>query len=148
MKTLTYAAAMNASRSAVWDAMVDPEKYKQWAKGFSPESQFDGEWRQGTQITFFDPNLGGTRAVLEIVEPERELSARHVAIFGPDRKEDTESEAARKWIGTTEHYDLSEADGRTRLVVRIECDADFVDMFNASWPTALELLKAVAEKGG
>ena len=146
MKTLKYEIEINAPSKVVWERMLEPETYKEWAKGFSSESQYNGEWRQGTYINFFDPNMGGTRALLEKVVPCREIFARHVAILDKEQNEDNEGDFAKKWIGSTESYSFNETDGVTTLSIITETDEAFEKMFSDSWPKALELLKEVCER--
>ena len=65
MKTLNYSIRISAPKERVWNDMLDPERYRRWAKAFSQNSQFDGEWREGAYIKFIDPDMGGTKAILE-----------------------------------------------------------------------------------
>lgn len=58
MLTLNYHIEIEASAEKVWQVLTDFELYKQWAKAFSPQSQFDGVWREGEDIKFFDPEMG------------------------------------------------------------------------------------------
>jgi uncharacterized protein YndB with AHSA1/START domain len=63
-----------------------------------------------------------------------------------DDMEDTEGEMARKWIGSIEVYELREVDAGTELHVRVTTDEQFEEMFETSWPKALELLKGICEQ--
>ncbi len=44
MLTLNYHVEIDATPEKVWQVLTDLELYKQWAKAFSPHSQFDGVW--------------------------------------------------------------------------------------------------------
>ena len=79
--------------------MFDFESLKKWAKAFSPESQFDGEWKRGTHIKFIDPSMGGTKAFIEEMEPLSNIHVKHVAIINKDCSEYTESDIAKKLDG-------------------------------------------------
>jgi len=146
MKTLKYEIVIDAPSKVVWEKMLGPESYQQWAKAFSPNSQYRGEWKQGSYINFIDPNMGGTRALLESVIPYQKISAKHVAMLDKGENEDNESDFAKKWIGTTEDYTLSETEGKTHLAVVTKTDEAFEKMFTDSWPQALQLLKEICEK--
>lgn len=148
MQRLRYTVTIDASRERVWKTMLEPATYRQWTKAFSPDSQFRGEWIEGSHIVFFDPSLGGTKALLVEVRPCERVLARHVAIIGQDGAEDTESEMARKWFGVTEQYEFTEAGGVTELVVTVETHEDFAGMFSDGWSKALALLKALCEENG
>ena len=146
MKRLSYSVGINASRERVWDNMLDQEKYQEWASAFSENSRYEGDWKQGEYITFLDPNLGGTKArIEELVRPEW-IHATHVSVISKDGVEDTQSEAAKKWIGATETYELSEVGDKTDLKVSVSTHEDYEKMFNDCWPNALELLKAICER--
>ncbi|MEO0795578.1 MAG: SRPBCC domain-containing protein [Verrucomicrobiota bacterium] len=145
MKTLTHTTVIHAPASAVWAALVEPENYQTWASAFSPDSQFWGEWVEGQTVDFVDPNMGGTRALVECVEANKQLCVRHVAILGVDGTEDTSSDDATKWIGSTEEYSITEVDRVCHLLVITETDEAFVEMFTTCWPNALEKLKQLSE---
>lgn len=146
MQKLHYKKRINASKQKVWDTMLGSESYKQWAKAFSSESQFSGEWKQGSHIRFIDANMGGTKAILEEVKPYDRIHAKHVAIIDKDGSEDTESDVAKTWIGVTEKYVLKEVNGITELSIDILSHEECVAMFDDCWPNALELLKGLCEK--
>ena len=146
MQTLKYETRINASASAVWQTLTDQEKYKQWVRAFSPDSYFDGEWTQGTHIRFLDPNMGGTRALIESLEPDKHILVRHVSLISKEGEESTTGEIADKWIGTTEDYRLTENENTTLLEITIVTHADFVQMFEDCWPTALETIKDLSEQ--
>lgn len=138
MEKLTYEVTISAPALRVWRVLTEPETYKQWVKAFSPDSYFDGEWKQGASVKFLDPNMGGTKAILDVLLPEKRIRARHVSLISKEGEESTSGEMADKWIGTTEDYSLTEDEKVTTLSVVIETHSDFVDMFDSSWPEALE----------
>ncbi len=146
IKTLHYSVTINASKEKVWNTMIDSKKYNQWAKAFSADSQFDGQWKQGAHINFIDPAMGGTKALLEEIKPHDRIHARHIAMINKDGSEDRESEVAKKWIGTTETYTFQENNGLTELFIETRTDEAYEKMFSNSWPKALELLKALCEE--
>lgn len=146
MMRLNYSQTIRAPRHVVWTTMLDEDSYRKWASAFSAESQYEGEWIEGREIKFFDPNLGGTIALLSEVKPHETIVAKHVAMMSKDGELDTESGMARKWIGSIETYTLTERDGLTELQVGIETHEDFRRMFEDSWPNALGVLKDLCEQ--
>jgi hypothetical protein len=60
-------------------------------------------------------------------------------------KGETESEAARQWIGTTEKYIFLESAGKTTLRIEMDTDPSFVEMFDSCWPKALKNIKLLCE---
>jgi uncharacterized protein YndB with AHSA1/START domain len=145
MKTLNYSIKIDAPKQKVWNTMLEKDSYKKWAQAFSPDSQYEGEWKQGSYMNFFDPNMGGTKAVLEIVQPPNKILAKHVAILSKDGVEETKSEIAKKWIGAEEEYTFYETDGVTELKIEIKTHEDFAQMFDEGWDKALKSLKDLCE---
>ena len=145
MKTLNYSIKINAPKQKVWNTMLEKESYKKWASAFSTDSQYEGEWKQGNYMNFYDPNMGGTKAILEIVDHPNKILAKHVAILSKDGVEETKSEIAKKWIGAKEEYTFTEKDGKTELKIEIKTHEDFAQMFNEGWDKALKLLKELCE---
>lgn len=145
MESLKYKICIHAPKAAVWNTLTDAEMYQKWVKAFSPNSYFEGEWKQGTYIKFLDPEMGGTKAFLETLEPSAHIFARHVSMIGKDGEETTEGEMSSKWIGTTEAYTLSEEGSGTSLQIDIRTHSDSVPMFESAWPKALESIKELSE---
>jgi hypothetical protein len=146
MENLQYQIEIASDREVVWKSITEFDSYKKWASAFSPNSQFVGEWEEGEYIDFVDPAFGGTRALLEeVVRPER-ICARHIATVSVAGDADTESDDARKWIGSREVYTMHETDDGTLLVVDIYCHEEFAKMFDECWAKALPVLKSLCEQ--
>ena len=145
VEILKYEINIDAPTSTVWHTLVDAQMYKQWVKAFSPNSFFEGEWVQGNEIKFLDPGLGGTKAVLDIVVAHKRILARHISLIDQSGEETTSGDMADKWIGTTEDYKLSEEREKSKLSIEIKTHSDFVEMFNHSWPIALNSIKQLSE---
>ena len=146
MKRLSYSVEIHASQERVWDNLLDPDHYREWAGAFSPNSSYQGQWKQGDHITFTDPDLGGTKAYIEKLARPSIIRLRHVGVISRDGVEDTESESARKWIGCTETYNLRELGDRTELRVTMNVHEQFEPMFNDCWPKALGILMEICER--
>lgn len=146
MLTRTYQVEILATVEVVWHVLTDKHLYQQWAKAFSPRSQFEGEWEEGNSICFFDPDLGGTRAVIDKIEKLREIQYTHVAISNPEHVRDIDSDTAQKWIGTKERYTLTSNPESVTLKVMIDTHPDFVDMLDDGWKKAFPLIKVICEQ--
>ncbi|AUV87962.1 SRPBCC family protein [Vibrio campbellii] len=146
MLTLNYHVEIAATPQRVWSVLTDVELYKRWAQAFSPQSRFDGVWEEGGDITFFDPDMGGTRAVIDTVQPLHKLEFHHVAIFNPDNRQQLDGDLASKWIGSREIYEIDTLDDRLLLSITIYTHSDFVSMFNHGWEKALPLIKTISEE--
>lgn len=142
----SFQVKINAAKEKVWETMLDKRTYEKWTKAFSPNSTFAGDWSEGSAMRFWDPGYGGgTKALLEKVEPFKLLRMRHVAMIAADGSEDVESLEAKKLIGTLEQYRFSESMGVTLLFVDIEAHEDYSAMFADGWDKALQLLKELCE---
>ena len=146
MLTLNYHVEIAATPQRVWSVLTDVELYKRWAQAFSPQSRFDGVWEEGGDITFFDPDMGGTRAVIDTVQPLHKLEFHHVAIFNPENRQQLDGDLASKWIGSREIYQIDTLDDRLLLSITIYTHSDFVSMFNHGWEKALPLIKTISEE--
>lgn len=146
MIKLNYSIEIEADKEHVWKTMLSPGTYEQWVKAFSANSKFIGEWKQGETILFFDSNLGGSKALLEILDPYNEILAKHVSMVDKNMNENNEDEMSKKWIGSTERYSFKEAGNKTKLEIEMNTDEAFEKMFNSSWPKALEIIKSLSEK--
>lgn len=145
MQNLNYSIAIKAPKKSVWEKMIDPKSYKIWTRAFSPNSTFEGEWKEGDEIKFIDAGKGGTVALLEKVHPYEEIRARHVAIINANKQVIRSGDEIANWVGTKETYHFKESDGITTLEVTMESHPDFMKMFEESWPKALEEIKKLVE---
>jgi hypothetical protein len=145
MIKLNYSVEINAKKEKIWETMIDQDSYQKWVKAFSANSKFIGEWKQGETILFFDPNLGGSKAILEIFDPYNEILARHFSIVDKNQNENNDDQMTKKWIGSTERYSFIEVENNTKLEIEMTVDETFSKMFNTSWPKALEIIKSLCE---
>jgi hypothetical protein len=146
MIKLNYSIDIKAKKEHIWKTMIDPETYQKWVKAFSANSKFIGEWKQGETILFFDPDLGGSKAILEIFSPYDEILTRHFSMIDKNQNENNEDEMSKKWIGSTERYRFVESGNGTKLEIEMKTNEVFSEMFNKSWPKALERIKDLCEK--
>lgn len=146
MNSYQYQITISASAADVWQILTGSDTYKMWVKAFSPNSDMKGQWIQGSEVDFIDPNMGGTRALLEVVEPGAKIVARHIAVISKTGEVSTSGEMADKWIGSKETYQLIEKGDDTELHIEMVCDKTFAEMFNEAWPKALATIKQLCEQ--
>jgi hypothetical protein len=130
----------------VWNTMLNKATYDAWTGVAWPGSSYQGEWKEGTTIKFVGPDGSGTVAQFEKLTPYEHVFAKHIAVLEKGGTEDTTSESAQAWIGTTEAYTFTEKDGATELAVDIETTPEWEKMVNDGWPKALQALKELCEK--
>lgn len=151
MKKLHFTKQINAPKEKVWHAMLDDKSYREWTKAFSEGSYFEGSWEKGAKIQFLGPDpetgeLGGMSSRIAENKPYEFISIEHVGLVS-NGVEDTTSEEAKKWAPAFENYTFVEKDDGTELQVDLDVVEDeYADMFDRMWPSALEDLKAIAER--
>lgn len=146
MEKIEYKIDINAPVRTVWETMLSEETYKQWAGKSWPDSFYDGKWEKGEKIQFIGPDGSGTLAEITELKPYKTVVARHVAALQKGGKEDTTSEMAKGWIGTTERYDFKEQNGNTSVLITMEIYPEWRKMFDDGWPAALDELKRISEQ--
>jgi uncharacterized protein YndB with AHSA1/START domain len=145
MKKLAFKTEIAASRKKVWDTMLNPESYKKWVDTTWPGSYYEGEWKQGADIKFLSPGMGGTMATIVENRPHEFILAKHIAIIDSKGGEDRDSKLAQGWIGSTESYRFTEKNGKTSLEVEVNTSPEWEKMFADDWPKALAKLKETCE---
>ena len=145
MKKLVFKIDINADRKKVWNTMLNRETYEQWVAVSWPGSSYVGDWKKGEDIKFISSSGEGTKAHLDELRPYDYILANHVAVVLKGGKEDSESDIAKGWVGTTEAYKFSDRNGKTELTVEIKTSPEWESMFSEGWPAALKKLKEMSE---
>ena len=125
--------------------MLDEKTYKEWVSAAWPGSDYTGKWGKSEKIRFTGADGSGTLALITDFHPYDTIKAEHIAILLNGGIEDYDSEFAKGWIGTKESYFFNDRDGKTDLIVKLEIQPEWADMFNEGWPKALNRLKEITE---
>ena len=144
-KTLTFEIVIRAPRARVWATMLDPETYKAWTSAFCEGSYFVGSWDEGAKIQFLSPSGDGMTAVIAENRLHEFVSIRHLGVIEKG-VEDTSSEKVRAWAPAYENYRFSDLPEGCRLTVTVDTVAEYEQYMRDTFPKALALLKALAEK--
>lgn len=151
MKKLQYSITINAPKEKVWDTMLNKDTYEIWTKPFNAGgSTFRGDWSQDSKMIFIGPdpetgNEGGMVSRIAENRPNEYMSIEHLGIYN-NGEEDTTSEEAKKWSPAFENYTLQDKDGGTEVIIDLDMVEEYADMFNDTWPEALQKLKELSEK--
>ena len=77
------------------------------------------------------------------------ISIETVGVVSND-EEDIRSPEAKNWAGSLENYTFKDLNGKTELRVDLtfegEINPEMLEMFEKTWPKALNKLKELAEK--
>ena len=147
---LQFSIDINAPKKKVWDTMLQDKTYREWTSVFSPKgSWFEGDWSKGSAIKFLGPGDNGTVSgmVSRINEnrPYEYISIEHLG-FVNDGKEDTTSDAVKQWTPAFENYAFKEKNGGTEVLVDMDTTENYRQMFEDTWPKALQKLKELSER--
>ncbi|WP_422082119.1 SRPBCC family protein [Ulvibacterium sp.] len=147
MKKLTYSTIINKPRDFVFDKLTDKSIYPQWAKAWGDGMTYEGKWKKGGYMSYFDHSQGGTKVIFEDLKPNEYIRARHIAMVNPDNVEvELTDDMMKKWIGSLEEYYFKEEGSDiTKFEIVMTVDEAFREMFDNAWPKALDYFKEVCE---
>ena len=145
MEKAEYRVSINAPRERVWDVLWGEHTYPEWTKAFSPMSQVETDWQEGSKILFLDGKGNGMVSRAAKVIPNEYMSIEHLGMYD-NGKEDLESDEVKAWQGATENYLLEESNGCTNLTITMDINAAEKDFFTEAWPKALTSVRDISEK--
>lgn len=148
MQKKHYSIIINAPREKVWDTMLGRETYREWTKVFSPGSDYSGSWDQGSEIRFIGSDGGGGSGMLARIKENRPYEFISIEHYGmiENGVVDTTSDKVKAWAGAHENYTFVERDGGTEVLVDMDVEDQYAQMFDDMWPRAMQTLKELAER--
>lgn len=150
MKKIHKSIRIDASREAVWAAIIDDGKYRLWAALFTPGSYFEGGWQPGDSIRFLAKDdqgrARGMQARIAVNEHLRRISIHHFGLTDGDSV-DSDSNEAKKWTPAYENYELETLSPQaTRFSVDADIPDEYLVEMAEAWDLALLKLKEVCEQ--
>jgi len=150
MQKLKVSIEINAPKEKVWNTMLDDKTYRMWTTPFNEDSYYKGDWSKGSKIFFLgpDPETGKEGGMVSRIAENKLyefISIEHLGII-KDGVEDTTSEDVKKWTPAFENYTFQEKNGTTEVLVEMDINDEYKEMFEGMWPKALQVLKEIAEK--
>lgn len=146
MEKLHFTKVINATPEKVWDVLWGRETYPQWTSAFAEGSNVETDWKEGSKVLFGDGKGNGMVSRIAVSRPNEYMSFEHLGML-TNGVEDTTSEQVKDWAGAKENYTLKKVDGKTELLIDMDINDEYKDMFTQMWPNALENVKNLAEKG-
>jgi hypothetical protein len=144
MEKINFSTSINASKEKVWKTLWDDETYRKWTSVFSPTSYVQTDWKEGSKVLFLDGQGSGMVSRIAANRPNEFMSFEHLGEV-KDGVEDVESDKVKGWAGAHENYTLKEDNGTTRLVVDLDINDEYKEMFMGMFPKALEQVKILSE---
>ncbi len=148
LKPLHFETLINATPEKVERVMLEKPTYEDWTTAFSPGSTFEGSWDEGARIHFVGPDgegsVAGMAARIARRIPKQYVSIQHLGLVekGVERLTGPDVEA---WAPSFEEYRFVSRDGKTLLVIDVDTNAEYEEMFVGMWPNALARLKVLCE---
>lgn len=146
-QTMNFTITINAPIARVRSMMLDHPTYEMRTKVFTEWTEYEWwtyEWSrdQGAEIKFVDGQWSGMIAKIAENRLHEYVSIQHLGEIGPDKVV-----KLYEWSTSFENYTFTSIGGdATKLDVEMTSMPDeWVDMFNAMRPKALELLKELCE---
>ena len=143
MEKQYFSIVINAPKEKVWEVMLGKDTYSDWTEIFYPGSYYVGDWSEGSKMLFLAPDETGKRSgmVSKIKEnrPYEYVSIEHIGEVKNGKEEVTE------WSGALENYTFKEIEGKTKILVDVDINEEFKELFQDIWPKALQRLKEIAE---
>ena len=148
MEKLKFSIIINAPREKVWNTMLEDKNYRIWTEEFMPGSYYDGDWNKGSKILFLGPgNDGKVGGMVSRIKDNRLYEYISIEHLGEvvDGIEDTTSDRVKDWAGALENYTFIDKNDKTELIVDMDINEEFKEMFEGMWPKALQKLKELCE---
>lgn len=144
MQKLHFSIVINAPKEKVWNTMLNADTYRLWTDVFMPGSHYVGDWSEGSKMLFLAPDENGKMSGM-VSKIKENQPYEYVSIENIGEVENGKEEV-KEWAGALENYTFNEIDGKTEVLVDIDTNEEFKEMFQDIWPKALEKLKELAEK--
>lgn len=145
MEKQTFKVTIDAPREKVWDVLWSNESYPEWTSVFSPGSQAQTDWNEGSKVLFLNGEGDGMVSRIAKKKDSEFMSFEHLGEMHGG-VEDLDTEKVRSWSGAHENYTLKTVNGKTELTIDMDVTDDFKDYFMTTWPRALEKLKSMVER--
>ncbi len=145
MNRLNFSIQIHAPKEKVWKTLLEDETYRQWTSGFCEGSYAETDWSEGGSARFLDKDGNGMMSQITVHRPNDYLEIKHLSFIMKD-PEAMEGVDEEEWSGALEIYRVEEHEGTTTLVVESDIDDKCKEMFEETWPKALQKVKELSEK--
>lgn len=148
MEKLNFSILIDAPKEKVWNTMLEDKTYRMWTEEFTSGSYYVGDWNKGSKILFLAPGndgkIGGMVSRIKDNRLHEYISIEHLGEV-IDGVEDTASDRVKEWSGALENYTFIDKNGKTEVIVEMDINKEFKEMFENIWPMALQKLKELCE---
>lgn len=145
MTTLEFKVEINAPKEKVWDVLWNEDTYKQWTSVFCEGNYVVSDWKEGSKILFLSPSGDGMNSVIDKKIPNEYIAFKHICEIKNFVEVPFDSKA-QEWSGSMETYRLTENNGVTVLVAKMDSVEKYIDYFKTTFPKGLDLVKKLSEE--
>jgi hypothetical protein len=144
MERMNFNVVIDATPEKVWKVLWTDATYRKWTSAFMEGSYAETDWKKGSKVLFLDGKGSGMVSKVADNRPNEFMSFEHLGEV-KDGVEDTSSERVKEWAGAHENYTLKKVNGKTELIVDMDMNDEFKEMFTKIWPVALDNIKKLSE---
>jgi hypothetical protein len=144
MEKQEFKISIDAPREKVWKVLWNDDTYRAWTAPFAEGSHVKTDWKKGSKALFLDGKNEGMVSTIAENIPNEYMSFRHIGVV-KNGIEDTSNDKVKEWSGSHENYTLRNLGGKTELIVDLDMNDEFKDMFLTTFPKALQKVKELAE---
>ena len=139
MKLLEFKTQINAPADKVWKVLFTQDENRNWPSAVNEGTYFEGNWEEGSVMRFLDDENNGMYNQIEKNIPNRELVMKHLGwIYDGEL-------SPQDWEDSTVTYLLESNETSTLLIAKVNALDEFVDLFNAKYPSNFEKVKKLSE---
>lgn len=136
MTKLHYEVTLNNNVEYVFKKLFNKQIFKQWTQVFNPTSDYSGFFGLGEEILFHDADGNGMLTLISKYEVNKIIEFTYIASFNNGHK---------TLFETTENYERytfsSNEDNTVILDIDLNIPDDYVEMFEAMWPIAINYIQ-------
>ena len=139
MKLLEFKTQINAPAEKIWKVLFTQDENRNWPSAVNEGTCVEGNWEEGSVMRFLDDENNGMYNQIEKNIPNRELVMKHLGwIYDGEL-------SPQDWEDSTVTYLLESNKNGTLLIAKVIALDEFVDFFNAKYPSNFEKVKKLSE---
>ena len=150
MKKVSFTEVIYAQPKHVHKIMLAPDSYRIWTKPFSENSDYKGDWSEGSNVYFTYKTEKGTAAMIAKIEENKlgeSIKIRHIGMLKENGQELFDGPEIDSWKNNEESYKFENIEGHTRLICSVDVEETIFSeiQMREMWLRALLKLKEICE---
>lgn len=150
MKKVSFTEIIYAQPKHVHKVMLAQDSYRVWTKPFSEDSDYKGDWTEGSNVYFTYNTELGTAGMIATIDENKlgeSIKMRHIGMLKENGQEVFEGPEIDLWKNNEETYKFENVEGHTRLICSVDVDENVYSeaKMRDMWLNALRKLKEICE---